>query len=859
MPSTPLRPRVRAASAGAAAAVLAFLAAPARAQAPDPAASGPHAVTTVEYTQGDTAFTPAGFPGPVEFTGVVFHPTDLGNGPYPLVLYLHGRHAVCTGTFTWPCPAGQQPIRSYRGYDYSGQQLASHGYIVISISANGINARDNGVNDLGAAARAELVDRHLQFWRTLNTSGAAPFGTQFVGRVDLARVGTMGHSRGGEGVMRHFSFNAGRPAPFPLAVIVPIAPTNFSRWQVNQGIAVAQLLPYCDGDVSDLQGVHYYDDARYRMSAGGYQGYVTVMGANHNFFNTVWTPGLGPGASDDWSLTGDPHCGTGAGSGRLSAAQQRAVGQAYLAAFFRTEVGGEDGFLGYIDGTLGQPPTVASLDLHTSFHGHEGQRRDLNRLLAAADLTTNALGGASNQMGLTPHDLCGGPSPQPQHCLAGQATSRQPHTTPSARSTLRGMSSLRTGWSAPGGTYDNQIPAGPPRDLSGFDVLQFRASVNFADARNGGGAQDFSVRFGDAAGGSQTLRVGQFSDALFFPPGAQGAVPKVLQNTVRLPLSSLTAIDRTQVSEVAFLFGSSGALLLSDIHFYRSDATPPAPSFTLTATPSERAVPPGGSTTYTAVVTSVSGFSGTVDLSVTGLPMGSGAVFSPASITGGSGASTLTVTTASATPAGRYTLALTGTSGSLQRTALAALDVVVPSSTVFFDDFEADLGWVRNPGGTDTAASGLWERGDPQATSSGGVALQNGTAASGANDLVTARLAGTAAGTNDVDGGTTSIQSPPISLPAGGQLTLSFAWYLAHLNNATTADFLRVSIVSGTGTTQVFQQLGAASNRAGTFATATVNLTPFAGQTVRILVQAADAGTASLIEAAVDDVRVTRN
>jgi hypothetical protein len=31
----------------------------------------------------------------------------------------------------------------------------------------------------------------------------------------------------------------------------------------------------------------------------------------------------------------------------------------------------------------------------------------------------------------------------------------------------------------------------------------------------------------------------------------------------------------------------------------------------------------------------------------------------------------------------------------------------------------------------------------------------------------------------------------------------------------------------------------------------------FAGQSVRIVVEAADAGTASLVEAAVDDVRVT--
>jgi hypothetical protein len=37
-----------------------------------------------------------------------------------------------------------------------------------------------------------------------------------------------------------------------------------------------------------------------------------------------------------------------------------------------------------------------------------------------------------------------------------------------------------------------------------------------------------------------------------------------------------------------------------------------------------------------------------------------------------------------------------------------------------------------------------------------------------------------------------------------------------------------------------------------------VNLTSFAGQTIRLRIEAADASTASLVEAGVDDVRITR-
>ncbi|MGE5827723.1 MAG: hypothetical protein ACM30G_05075, partial [Micromonosporaceae bacterium] len=180
-------------------------------------------------------------------------------------------------------------------------------------------------------------------------------------------------------------------------------------------------------------------------------------------------------------------------------------------------------------------------------------------------------------------------------------------------------------------------------------------------------------------------------------------------------------------------------------------------------------------------------------------------------------------------------------------------------TTIYSDTFETATGWTANPLGTDTATTGQWVRGDPAGTSSGGVTLQLGTTVSGTNDLVTGASAGTTAGDFDVDGGTTTIQSPTITLPSTGTLTLQFSWYLAHLNNASSADFFRVQIVNASGTaTTVFTQAGAASNRAGAWGTATASLNSFAGQTIRIRVQAADASTGSLIEAGVDNVTITQ-
>ncbi|HEX5689151.1 MAG TPA: M14 family zinc carboxypeptidase [Roseiflexaceae bacterium] len=179
-----------------------------------------------------------------------------------------------------------------------------------------------------------------------------------------------------------------------------------------------------------------------------------------------------------------------------------------------------------------------------------------------------------------------------------------------------------------------------------------------------------------------------------------------------------------------------------------------------------------------------------------------------------------------------------------------------PPTTVFSDNFETNLGWTVNPGGTDGATSGQWERGDPEATNSSG-AKQLGTTVSGSNDLVTGRLAGSSAGTYDIDGGVTSIRSPAITLPSSGNLTLSFSYYMAHGNNASTADYLRVKIVGST-TTQVLEELGAGNDDDAVWATATASLNGFAGQTVRILVEAADASGASLVEAAIDDVKITQ-
>ncbi len=178
-----------------------------------------------------------------------------------------------------------------------------------------------------------------------------------------------------------------------------------------------------------------------------------------------------------------------------------------------------------------------------------------------------------------------------------------------------------------------------------------------------------------------------------------------------------------------------------------------------------------------------------------------------------------------------------------------------PGNVVFFDDFESSQGWVVDPNSNDTATTGMWERANPEGTSYSGVDYQLGTTVSGSYDLVTEGSAGSSVGSYDIDGGDTTIRSPNITLPSSGDVTLSFSYYLAHYTNAASDDYLRVKVVGST-TQTVFEELGAGNTDAATWDTFSTSLNSFRGQTVYLLIEAADGGGGSLVEAAVDDVLV---
>ncbi len=136
-----------------------------------------------------------------------------------------------------------------------------------------------------------------------------------------------------------------------------LAPTDFASHSAPF-VPTVTVLPYCDGDVSDLQGQRFTDSGRdVATEDTSLKSSVMVMGANHNFFNSEWTPRISAAPSfDDWFGEKSEPCGR-RHPDRLKAGEQRAVGAAYIAGAVAVFTG-QERYLPLFDGS---PVTVASI------------------------------------------------------------------------------------------------------------------------------------------------------------------------------------------------------------------------------------------------------------------------------------------------------------------------------------------------------------------------------------------------------------------------------------------------------------------------------------------------------------------
>jgi len=206
-----------------------------------------------------------------------------GEGPFPLVLVVHGNH--------------QMEEHSDPGYAYLGELLASRGFAAVSVDENFVNGTWSGdFRGKEMPLRAWLLLEHLEQWREWNETNGHPVE----GKVDLDRVALIGHSRGGEAVAIAAAFN--RLPHFPDDATVAFD----YGFGIRSLVAVAQIdaryprrMKLEDVSFLALQGSYDSDEASFhglrqlrRIDFTG-DGYYFKTGlyfhrGNHGQFNTVW-------------------------------------------------------------------------------------------------------------------------------------------------------------------------------------------------------------------------------------------------------------------------------------------------------------------------------------------------------------------------------------------------------------------------------------------------------------------------------------------------------------------------------------------------------------------------------------------
>lgn len=254
----------------------------------------------------------------------------MGDGPFPLVLLVHGNHAM--GEF------------SEDGYAYLGEHLASRGFIAASIDEDFLNGSwaDDWSGD-EQVVRAWLLLLHADLWRTWSGDPSDPL----YGRVDLDRIALIGHSRGGEASAVAASLAVADIAPraamspwptdLRIRAVVAIAPSDgqYAAAVRLDGVDFLTITGGHDADARSWSGIRQY--ARATVDDDGYKAALWAYRANHGQFNTVWGRGdFGPFSGSQLNL-----------APLLSAAEQEDVAKTSIGAFLEASLHEADAYRGF--------------------------------------------------------------------------------------------------------------------------------------------------------------------------------------------------------------------------------------------------------------------------------------------------------------------------------------------------------------------------------------------------------------------------------------------------------------------------------------------------------------------------------
>lgn len=512
-----------------------------RAGALDGGVTGPLPAWSIAATSYDLrGQTVATVPFATTLYGVVRHPSDLSGGPYPLVLMLHGNHGICRNTPTsindfcgtsqdHECPfAGTLTTPNAEGMAYLAETLAAQGIVAVTISGNAMNCREDYI-----LQRTQLLLEHLRRWVTWNGAGAVPFGTTFMGAIDLGRVGFVGHSRGGEAVAHVPDELAATPiAGVTVRGIFAVAPTDYHEPHPD-GVPYAVLLPACDGDVWTLSGMRHYDRS---VSDGEPRSQVLMTGANHNFYNTEWR-------NDD---NGDEFvCDL---ADEVGGAAQQAMLEATLGSWFASTLR-EQPLEGFVRAEGGTPLGIsawAGIDLDLRWSHAAAVRTVIDDFTGVGAPQMNDLGQTNSFVGYGLTDAC-----YQNECSADFDHPRN---------------AMRLDWN--GGLAEATFGLGE-LDASGAEALTFRVTAR-TSSLNGGAPQDFSVTVADAAGTTATILVG---DVQLVPYLYPSNVPRNILQTVRIPLADLVglapSLALSRLAELRFSMPgggpAAGSILITDL------------------------------------------------------------------------------------------------------------------------------------------------------------------------------------------------------------------------------------------------------------------------------------------------------
>ena len=224
---------------------------------------------------------------------------------------------------------------------------------------------------------------------------------------------------------------------------------------------------------------------------------------------------------------------------------------------------------------------------------------------------------------------------------------------------------LVTGWGSANGQYLIDDLAGP--QVPGFWILASSSTVSIKQGTSS--STTFTVTDAGGFTGNVTLAI---TSAL--PSGVTaswGTNPTSGTSVLTLTASSSAPSGTTALT----ITGTSGSVTATT----NITVAVHAPSFSLSGSPSSLGVDQGSSGTTTINVTPQYGFTGSVNLDVSGLPSGVTASWGTNPT---SGSSVLTLAVSSSATPGTTTLTVTGTSGSLTATTTVALSIYGPSFTL---------------------------------------------------------------------------------------------------------------------------------------------------------------------------------